>query len=240
VRALRVVGRGLRDTYDNLYSFCMASVLWWMATLPVVLLWPIIPGFALLGFLLFGPAATLALFAATDPRRAVSRPDLAEMLAIWRSRLTYSWKLIAVTLPIPLVLFNNILVFGGSSDALATLTPLWTVLFVIMVSLTLVAFGVAAMFELSIRETLKRAVYVLVAAPFRTLFVLAWIVILIVLGAVMVVPLILFVPALVGAILDRHLVQVFKLEVIDPNTPTEERLLERKDAQPGRGRSWWR
>jgi uncharacterized membrane protein YesL len=238
---LRVIGRGLRDTYDSLFAFCLASLLWWIAVFPPILvLWPLLSGFAVVGFLVFGPAATIALFAATDPRRGASRPDLAELVTTWRTRLTQSWKLAALTLPLPLVLVNNIIVFGGSSNWLVNLVPLWTVLLVITLSLFVVSFGVAGLFELPLRETLKRATFVLVAAPFRTLFVLVAIVLLTILCGVLVVPIILFGPAMVGAILDRHLVQVFGLPVIDPNAPTDERIIERRSAPPSRGRFWER
>jgi uncharacterized membrane protein YesL len=236
-----VIGRGLRDTYDSLFAFCLASILWWVAVFPPILvLWPLLSGLAVVGFLFFGPAATIALFAATDPRRAGSRPDLSELLSTWRARLTQSWKLTALTLPLPLVLMNNIAVFGGSGNWLVNLVPLWTVLLVITFGLFVVSFGVAGLFELSLRETLKRAAYVLVAAPFRTLIVLVAIVLFTILCGFLVVPIILFGPALVGAILDRHLVQVFDLPVIDPNAPTDERVLERRNAPPGRGRFWER
>jgi hypothetical protein len=227
VGGLRIVGRGLRDTYDNLFGFCLATIGWWLAALPVVLLWPFISWFALVGWLLFGPAATVTLFAVTDPRRAVERPDVREVVGIFWGNLTYGWKLILATLPVPLVLLNNLVVFGGSEDSLAVLAPLWAVLLLISIGFLLLSFAVAGIFATPLRETLKRATFVLVTAPFRSLFVLAVLLLWVLLGTGLVVPIVLFVPALVAATLDRLVVRVFDLPVVDPNAPTEERLHER-------------
>jgi hypothetical protein len=236
VRGLRIVGRGLRDTYESLFTFCLASVGWWLATLPAWLLWPVLSWLALLGFLAFGPAATIALFAIADPRRAVSRPDLGEMLSLWRTNLVAGWKLAAVTLPVPLVLLNNILVFGGSDDSLAALAPLWAVLLVVSLCFLLVAFASGGMFLSPLGDTLRRTAYVLLAAPFRSLFVLAAVVVYLVIGTGLVVPMILFVPALVAATVDRLVAQALNLTIIDPNAPTEERTLEKREGRPQKGR----
>ena len=238
MRGLRIVGRGLRDTYESLFTFCLATIGWWLATLPVWVLWPVLSWVALLGFLLFGPAATIALFAIADPRRAVSRPDLGEMVAIWRENLVPSWKLAAATLPVPLVLLNNLLVFGGTDDALAALAPLWGVLLILSVCFVLVAFASGGMFRLPLRETLRRTAYVLLAAPFRSLFVLAAVIVFLVIGTGLVVPMVLFVPALIAATVDRLVAQALDLTIVDPNAPTEERAREKREGGPGKGRLW--
>lgn len=227
VGALRIVGRGLRDTYDNLFGFCLASLGWWLASLPVLALWPFVSWLAVLGFLPFGPAATIALMAVVDPRRTINRPDPREALDLFRDKIVDGWKLAAATIIVPVVLVNNIVVFGGSDSWLAQLTPLWAVLFVVALIFLFVAFSVAGMFGGSLKETAQRTAYVLVAAPFRSLFVVALLLLLIVLGTVLVVPMILFVPALVATTLDRHVVRAFDLTIVDPNAPTPERLQER-------------
>jgi hypothetical protein len=230
---LRIVGRGLRDTYDNLFGFTLASLGWWMASLPVLVLWPFISWLAVLGFLPFGPAATLTLMTVVDPRRVINRPDPREAFDLFLAKIVFGWKLAAATMIVPVVLLNNILVFGGSDTWLAGLSPLWTVLFVIAVVYCVVAYSVAAMADGSLSETLRRTAFVLVAAPFRSLFVVAMLVLLVVVGTLLVVPLILFVPAIVATTLDRHVSRAFDLEIVDPNTPTPERLQERaKGTEP--------
>jgi hypothetical protein len=207
-----------------------------------VLLWPFVSWIALVGWVIFGPAATVALFAVTDPRRAVARPDAREVVGIFWSHLTYGWKLAVVTLPVPLVLFNNLVVFGGSEDSLAVLSPLWAVLLLISIGFLFISFAVAAIFATPLRETLRRTTFVLVTAPFRSLFVLAVLFVWVLLGTGLVVPIVLFVPALVAATLDRLVVRVFGIPVIDPNAPTEERLHERATGagEPARGGLWGR
>ena len=49
---LRPLGRGLRDTLDNLLPFTLASFAWWLSLLLIVT----------------APAGTLALFAFADPQ----------------------------------------------------------------------------------------------------------------------------------------------------------------------------
>lgn len=241
VGGLRIVGRGLRDTYDNLFGFCLASIGWWIAALPVVVLWPVVSWFALAAWLLFGPAATVTLFAVTDPRRAVARPDAQEVVGTFLGNLAYGWKLALATLPIPLVLLNNLVVFGGGDNALAAFAPLWTVLLLISCCFLVLSFAVAGIFAAPLRETLRRTTFVLVAAPFRSLFVLAVLLLWVLLGTGLVVPIVLFVPALVAATLDRLVVRVFGLPVVDPNAPTDERLHERASgAGQAKGGLWGR
>ena len=242
MRGLRIVGRGLRDTYDNLFGFSLASVGWWLASLPVLILWPFISWVALLGFLLFGPGATVTLFHVTDPRRSIDRPDVREALALFRGNVVFGWKMAAATLIVPVVLLNNLVAFGRSNTWLAGLAPLWTVLLVIAVVFLLVGFAVAGMFGGPVSTTLRRTAYVLVAAPFRSLFVTAMMLLFILLGTLMVIPLILFVPALVAATLDRHVARAFDLAIVDPNTPTDERVRERTTGRDPStaGRLWGR
>ncbi len=223
MRALRIVGRGLKDTYEQLFGFVLVSVGWWLTAVLIVTL----------------PAGTLTLFMVTDPRRAIDRPDIREVLTYLRSSLGKGWVLLAVTIPIPLILFWNLASFGGTDSWLAILAPLWVVLLVVGVVVTFLSFSTMSLLPGGLSMSLKRAGYVAAAAPIRTLLVFLFLVIIAAICIFSIVPAILLAPAIISAVVNRLVLDVFDIPVIDPSKPTDERVHERTVNGPEPRRRWW-
>ncbi len=223
MRALRIVGRGLKDTYEQLFAFVLASVGWWLSVVLIVTL----------------PAGTLALCMVTDPRRAIDRPDLREVLTYLRSSIGKGWILALVTLPIPLVLFLNLYSFAGTDNWLAVLAPLWAVLLTVGTIVMFLSFSTMSLLSGGLSVSLKRAGYVAAAAPIRTLLVFFLLVIIAAFCYISIVPAILLAPAIIGAVVNRLVLDVFEIPVIDPSKPTDERVHERTVNGPEPRRRWW-
>lgn len=223
MRALRIFGRGLKDTYEHLFGYVLASIGWWITALLIVTL----------------PAGTLTLFMVTDPRRSIDRPDWRETVAFLRASLGRGWILALVTLPIPVVLLLNLYSFAGTDSSLAFLTPLWIVLFVIGTIVMFLSFATMSLLSGGLSASLKRAGYVAAAAPTRTILVFSLLLVVSFVSWIAVVPAILLGPAIVGATLNRLVLDVFDIAVIDPSKPTDERVRERTVGGPGSRRRWW-
>lgn len=223
MRALRIVGRGLKDTYEHLFGFVIASVGWWLSVLLVVTL----------------PAGTLALYMVTDPRRAVDRPDVREVLAYLRSSIGRGLIVALVTLPLPIILLLNLYSFAGTNNWLSFLTPLWTVLLIIGLIVMFLTFSTMSLLSGDVKLSLKRAGYVAAAAPVRTLLVFFFLLVIGFFSYITVVPAILLAPAIIGAIINRLVLDVFEITIFDPTKPTEERQHERTVGGPEPRRRWW-
>lgn len=223
MRALRIVGRGLKDTYEHLFGYVLASIGWWLTALLIVTL----------------PAGTLTLYMVTDPRRAIDRPDWRESASFMRSSLGRGWLLALVTLPIPIVLFLNLYSFAGTDNWLAFLTPLWVVLLVIGGMVSFLSFSTMSLLSGGLSASLKRAGYVAAAAPVRTVLVFVLLLLVSFVCWITVVPAILLAPAIIGATLNRLVLDVFEIPVIDPSKPTDERVHERSTSGPEPRRRFW-
>src|SRR3954463_14269949 len=101
---LRLVGRGLHDTFENLAYFCIATLLWWVAQFTIVL----------------GPPATIALYTHTDPRHGTvtDRPTLAETARAAISNFWPAWKLVLIQLPFIALFVYNVGYYGASTSAI--------------------------------------------------------------------------------------------------------------------------
>lgn len=223
MRALRIVGRGLKDTYEQLFGFVLASVGWWLSAILIVTL----------------PAGTLALCMVTDPRRAIDRPDVREVLAYLRASIGKGWVLALVTLPIPVVLLLNLYSFAGTENWLAVLAPLWAVLLTVGVIVTFLSFSTMSLLAGGLSLSLKRAGYVAAAAPIRTLLVFFFLAIIGAFCYVSIVPAILLAPAIISSVVNRLVLDVFEIPVIDPSKPTDEREHEKAAGVPEPRRRWW-
>jgi uncharacterized membrane protein YesL len=212
VQSLRLIGRGLSDTLEHLLPFTLLTLAWWLGVLLIV------PA----------PGATVALFAITDPRRAVDRPEWREALLVARANLVRGWKLALPPGIVVLVLANNLAVYEGGTSRASLLVPLWTVLLILTLAVGAYAFAVAAFVEGRPWGTLKRAVFLVGAAPLRAIFVVIALWLIVAAGSVLVVPLFMFVPALAAAIINRVVLFGLNLPVVDPLAPTEERLREER------------
>ena len=214
---VRLIGRGLSDTLEHLLLFSLLTFAWWAA---VLLVFP-------------GPGATVALFAMTDPRRAIDLPEWREAVAVARRSLRRGWALALLVLPVPAMLLWNLSFYAGDSGRFGLLIPLWLILLALSVAIGAFAFSVSALLDAPAIDGLRRAAWIVVARPGRAVVVgvVGWL--LVVLGGLLVVPLVMFVPAMVAAIVNRVVLAGLGLAVTDPLAPTDER---RHEEQVRRGR----
>jgi len=214
----RPLGRGLRDTLDNLLPFTLASFAWWLGVLLIVT----------------APAATLAMFRFADPRRLDDHLRLtrAEALAMVRREVLRAWGIaLAVGLPV-LVLVNNIRVYRDGS--LRLLVPFWILLLLLVIAAGGVAGSLRTIHGRSVSEALRQSlVLTLARAPMLLPVVLAlWLIVA--LGGVLVVPALMFVPALVAATFNHLVYDALGIAVDDPLDPTAERQAEDQQARGGK------
>jgi hypothetical protein len=233
VHFLRIVGRGARDVYDQFAYFMMVSFAWVIAAVPLLVgytmiaITPLLVPLAVFTAFLV-PPATVTLFALTDPRRIVDRPDMREALGIFTDSLKRGWMIAAVTVPVLLVLVWNATFFGGTDTIMAAFVPLWLVMFLFLFVLTLYMFSLAGLMESGLRNAFRGGMYVLVSRPFVSVGIGLFVVILAVLFTVSVLPMITIGPPLFAAVVNRMVLTELKVPVIDPNSPTDERQWERE------------
>ncbi len=220
MRLLRLIGKSLSDVFEHLLPFMVASVVWWLCLFSVVL----------------APPATVSLFAFTDPRRSIDRPDWSEVVHHFRRRLWPSWKLALATIPLVGLLIWNLGFYGGTDNTFALLAPLWFVLLIAGVAITLDANAVMGLTDVPVGEALRRAAFVTFSAPIATLVVLLVILLYVLVGIATIVPMILFVPTLVTTVINRLVLRQLRIDVLDPLTPTEERLREEQRNRASKGR----
>jgi hypothetical protein len=210
MRTLRLIGRGLTDTLESLLPFVLLTLAWW------VCLCLVIPA----------PAATVTLAAMADPRRAVARPDWREVHGAVRRNLWRGWGVILPPLPFVVVLLANLSFYGGRADRWDVLVPLWTVLLLFALAVVLYAFAVAGLTDATAWSATKRAGLLVARRPGRALVVAVVVLFVIAAGALLVVPLVMFVPTLTAAVVNRVVLDGLGLPVLDPLAPTAERLVE--------------
>jgi hypothetical protein len=210
MRTLRLIGRGLTDTLESLLPFVLLTLAWWLC------LCLVIPA----------PAATVTLAAMADPRRAVARPDWGEVLGAVRRNLWRGWGVILPLLPFVAVLLANLSFYGGRTDRWDVLVPLWTVLLLFALAVALYAFAVAGLTDATAWSATKRAGLLIARRPGQALMVAVVVLFVIAAGALLVVPLVMFVPALTAAVVNRVVLDGLGLPVLDPLAPTAERLVE--------------
>ncbi|MGH2535233.1 MAG: hypothetical protein ACRDJW_23470 [Thermomicrobiales bacterium] len=211
MRGLRILFRGLSDTFEHLLPFTMASLGWWLCV------FLIIPA----------PGATIALFRLTDPRvtSELERPSLRQSWDVTLANLRRGWGVAFLTVPILLILVVN-LATVGSAARLAMLVPLWVILFLLGVAAALSAFALAALFDQPALDAVKHGLLLTGARLPSALFVIVLLWLIVFLGTVLVVPLFMFLPAAVAAVANRLVLDGLGVAIHDPLAPTEERLLE--------------
>jgi len=210
MQTLRMIGRGASDTLEHLLPFTLLTLGWWVCVLLIV------PA----------PAAMVALAAMTDPRRSVDRPEWREAVAAVRGALGRGWGVALLTLPVVAVLVANLSYYGDRVSRWGLLIPLWTLLLLIATAVTLQAFAVAGLTGAGAWPAVKQAVILTLLRPGRSLALVLFAVLLAVIGGALVVPLVLFVPALVAAVAARFVLSGLGVPIPDPLDPTEERRAE--------------
>jgi uncharacterized membrane protein YesL len=210
VSFLRLLGKSVRDVFEQLLTFCLYSLLWWVCIVTVIL----------------GPAATVTLFAMADPRRQVMSPEFSDCIAVMKTSFRRGWGIFLWTVPLIVVLIWNTFYFGGTEEGLRVLIPLWLLMSVILTVLALYAFSVAGTMESGVRNAFRGAIYVLVAKPFRGLLLGLFLIVLSLIMTVTVLPMLFLGPAIIAAIVNRFILDGLGVHVIDPNAPTDERADE--------------
>ena len=216
----RPLGRGLRDTLDHLLPFTLASMSWWVGLLLIV------PG----------PAATLALLARCDPARLGDHVALTarEALNLVRAELLRGW-LIALAFGLPaLALVNNLIAYRDERGAIRWLQPVWIVLLLLVVTAGGIAGSLRAVHHQTIRGALGMGIVMTLARVHRTIPIGIALWVIAAIGGILVIPAIMFIPALVAATVNHLVYDALGIPVEDPLAPTEERRREEDTARPGR------
>jgi len=211
MRAFRLIGRGSSDTLEQLLRFTLLTLAWWLCALLIV---PV------------GPA-TIALFAMTDPRRLGDAPGWSEAVQIGRRSWRRGWLILLATMPLMFVLVWNIRAFATSSDQIVVLEPFWLLLLLIIGSICAFALSVAALLDLPTAMAVRQGAQLVGAHPLRSIVMALALWLIVALGTLLVVPMVMFVPALVAAIVNRFALDGLAIPVTDVLAPTEER--ERED-----------
>ena len=207
---VKLIWRGFGDALDHLLPFAVWTLAWWGC---LVLILP-------------APAATITLATLTDPRRTVDRPDWRDALAVLRRSLKRGWVLALLTVPIVAVLVANLSAYGTSGSRWSLLVPLWAFLLLLALATVLYAFAIAGLTQAPIRTVIARALLLVVARPLRAVLLIGVVTVFVAIGGALVIPLVLVVPALCAAIINRLVLDGLGLPVIDPLAPTAERLAE--------------
>ena len=215
---LRPLGRGLRDTLDNLLPFTLASFAWWLSLLLIVT----------------APAGTLALFAFADPKSIDDHLRLTrqEALAIVRRDLLRAW-VIALAIGVPaLVLINNIAAYHDGD--VRWLVPFWGALLLLVLGVGGVACSLRAVHGLAIGDALRRGAVLTLARLPQVLIVAILLWIIIAIGGVLVVPALMFLPTLVAATVNHLVYDALGITIANPLAPTVERQAEDQRAKGGK------
>jgi len=220
VHTLRLVGSGLSDTLEQLLPFTVLTLCWWLSV-PLI-----VPA----------PAATVTLFAMTDPRHIVARPDWREVLALARSSFRRGWLIALIISPPVVILVRNLTYYGVSGSAFSTLAYFWLVLILVFGTVGVWAFSAAGLQDASGRDALRAGARLVATQPMRalTISIVCWL--LLALSTLLVVPLVMFAPAMIAAIVNRCVLEGLGIQVDDPLEPTAERRREERTPRSRRGR----
>lgn len=208
----KLLWQGIKDLFEQFLTMMMFSIAWWLS---VILIVP-------------GPPATVALFAMADPRRQTSTPEMSDAIAVFRSSFRRAWGFALCTGPPILILVWNLTSFSGTSEFLAAIVPLWVIMLLLLVIVTVEGFSVAGTMESGVRNAFRGAMYVLVSRPFMSISLAIFLSLLSFFMAITVLPMLLVGPALIACIVNRFVLTILGVEIIDPLAPTSERAYERE------------
>jgi uncharacterized membrane protein YesL len=209
---VRFVLKGLHDTFEHLLIFTLVTLVWWVGVLPIVT----------------APAATIALFAQTDPRLGtqLERRTFGEEFAFARKRFWRGWGIALMTAPLLIVLVINLVTMRPGDNKFGVLAPVWLFLLLIASFVAMTAFSGVALLDLPATEAVRRGALLTAAHVPQVLVAGLLLGVVILVSAALVVPLFMFVPATVAATINRFVLNAYRIEVIDPLSPTEERRRE--------------
>lgn len=229
----KILWRGVRDVYDSFMYFVLVSLAFWICCFPVVLgygflsVGPLgVPLFVLTAALV--PPAVLVLHTLADPRTVVNRVEWRDALDLMRTAFLRSWKIALISI-FPLVMIGwNIVFFIGSGHTLELFVPLWVVMLVFIFILTFYCYSLAGTHESGWRNAFRGGMYVMVKYPGRTVILSLFIMLIGYMFTLALLPMMLIGPAMFAAIVNRFVFDALEVEVIDPESPTDERAFERE------------
>jgi hypothetical protein len=200
----RIALKGLSDTFEHLLPFTIASLTWWLGVITV----------------LFAPAATRALFEATDPRIVSNseRPSVASAFPHPFAGAGRAWQLI--------VLLSNLRFYASDVNGWSLLIPLWLLVLAMLVVVGLTAFSITALLDGSLGGSIRMGAVLCFGQPRRLLSLLLVTLPVALLGIVVVVPIVTLLPATIAAIVNRFVLVSLAVPVADPLAPTGERRIE--------------
>ena len=229
---LKIFWRGIRDVYDSFMYFILVSLAFWLCCSPMILgygflsVGPLYAPLFLVSAVLVPPALTV-LFALTDPRTIINRIEWADAFRMLRTEFVRSWKVAVVSL-VPLVMIGwNIIYFIGSGHTLELFVPLWIVMFVFIFIYSHYCFSLAGTHESGWRNAFRGGMFVMVKYPFRTIILSLFILLFGYMLTLALLPMLIIGPAFFAAIVNRVVFDALEVEVIDPDSPTDERAFER-------------
>lgn len=219
-RGVRIFLRALSDTFENLLSFVLYCLCWWVCCFTVV----------------FAPGAMVALFKATDPRTtsAIDRLSIGEYFREARLRAKSGWKLALVTLPFLAILVHNLWIYQSSAKELAFLAPAWFILLFFGSLIAMTAFSVMALFDESWKSALRIGALLTGGKLFTALAAGFFLWILLLIASFLVVPFFIFLPATIAAAFNRLTLNALNVPIHDPLAPTDERRLEEESKKKRR------
>lgn len=233
MQTLRIVKRGLADAFEHLLAFSLWSLTWWVGMAPAAVVGLSQSWLALL-VMIPTSGMTVALFAMTDPRRAIDRPSYGEGFRVAVRSFKRGALLALVTLPIVAVLLRNITFYSENPGRFGVLVPLWAALLITGLAITLTSFAVLALLETSVPTALKAGLVIVFSRPGRAIVIFTMLLVIVALSAVLVIPAVVIAPAIIAAIVNRWVLAGMEVSVPDPSAPTEERLQEQRDRGAGR------
>ena len=236
MRGFRIIWRAIRDTFDHILPFMLASIVWWLLIVVPLFIGLVVasPLPSIVGDLVvliatalgFGPATTV-LARWVDPRLTIRRPELRDAGGWLRAYVVHAWIVAAWLAVVMGILILNLVFYGAGSNAFTLLTPLWGILLIITTMVTFISLAMVSLTDATPRQAFRRTGFVIASAPFQSLLLFLFIVLASVIGTFLVIVVVLIVPPLIMAAIDRLILNQLRIEIPDPNAPTEERLTER-------------
>jgi uncharacterized membrane protein YesL len=183
--AVRVVLRALRDGWDALFIVGALNLAWLGLSLTVVLL----------------PPATVALFESMDELSSGRAPGFREFLGAVRRRFIGAWVWALWALAGLIVASVNVRYWYDTGGSLSWLSAVFAILAVLFgVSLLYVWPFVFRQTEGGLIRAIRNSILAVLAAPLFALSLSAAIVLIVVASAVLILPLAVFLTALLGLI----------------------------------------
>ena len=247
MRGFNILWRAIRDTFDQILSYMLGSIIWWVAVFVPFIVFagigsalPTVLGEAVLifGIIVGASPATTLLARWTDPRLIIDRPTWRDLGPWFREYARTAWIVGAFVFTALGILLLNLAFYAQSGSVFTVLVPLWLFLIIIGVIVAFTALALVALTDATPRQAFRRAGYVIASAPIQSLLLAAWILFTVLVGVALVVPLVLLTPPLIMAATNRLILNQLQIAIPDPNAPTDERVVERKtgDKNPDRSR----